>query len=320
AGSDSNLLHEIIQKQLTEVDLSASVDPNIQYAQIETLTAHVTAESNPAHGTVTFLDNGLPIKDSHGVQIAKNIVLDLNGDAKFSSRAFAIGQHQFGAVFTGDESSQSGVSNTVAIKVIPNTVRVAISTDRMPAYTGDNILIHARVLALGTSKGKISGHLQYYDGSKTLGGQITVAGSNWGSKAILANSLKVGKHRLVARFVPSVDSSYKLKVYSGAVSDQLIQIRTTGSANAKIAAKATRSSLSNARVSVHVIKKSGAHASGNVRIYLDGVPVKTVHLDSHGYATAYLSGVADRELAVTAAYLGSGSTKPVSVGTFLYRF
>jgi co-chaperonin GroES (HSP10) len=318
-GATVDMLQEI-DPQLTAIDLSASVDPNIQYAQNETLTAHVTAESIAAHGTVTFLDNGNPILDSHGVQVAKDIVVDANGDAKFASRAFAIGQHQFSAFFTGDDSSQSGASNTLAIKVIPNTVRVAISTDRMPAYTGDKILVHARVLALGTSKGTITGALQYYDGAKKLGGQIPVAGSNWATKSILAKSLKAGKHRLVAKFVPSADPSYQLKVYSGATSDQLIQIRTTGKANAKIAAKAKRTSLSTAAVVVHVVKKSGAHASGYVRIYLDGVPVKTVHLDSHGWATAHLTGVSDRELAVTAAYLGSGKTKKVSVGTFLYRF
>jgi len=316
----SNTLLENITPQLTAIELSASVAPDLQYAQNETLTARVTAESVPAHGTVTFLDNGKAILDSNGKQIGKNIVVDANGIARFSTRSFRIGQHQFGAHFTGDKDSQSGASNTLAVKVLPNTVRVAISTDRIPAYTGDKILIHARVLKVGTSKGSITGFLQYYDGSTKLGGAVRVSGSYWGTKSVLAKSLSVGKHRLVARFIPSSDPSYHLKVYSGSTSDQLIQIRRTGSANARIAATVKRTSVDTATIKTHVVKKSGGDASGYVNVYLDGVFVKKLHLDSDGYATGDLTNVADRELAVTVAYLGSGRTKPVSIGKFLYAY
>lgn len=304
--ASSGELSQIVEKQLSVVTLSANA-AELQYGETLTLTAHVDTEKGDlAKGFIQFYDQGVALGDP--------VLVDGEGNATVSSNKVSKGPHQYTAEFFGSDNEVDGVSNTVEVTILKNTLQFKLITNKVPAYEGEEILLHARLQADAGSKGKIAGTIQYYTDGKKYGLPVPVNGQNWGSKVV--RKLKPGLHRFSAKFVPSADSPFESNFNAG-----VIQRVQKGDPNARVRMSVKRTSESTGDLRVRVRKDNGKYSGGFVQIYVDGVPTKLLKLKTGGAVTTYtLTDLPDRHVIVTANFRPRGSTKQAGKSLTLYRF
>lgn len=298
-SADSPVLQQVVKKQSVTVNLTSSASA-LQFGQPLTLTATVTSadpDGEPT-GQVRFYDHGSPV--------GSMVLVDQDGKATVTSDKVAKGVHQFSAKYFGDDNSLEGVSANVEVTVKANTLKFQLITDKMPAFQGEDVLLHARLESLPGSKGKIAGTVQYYDNGDKVGRPVPVNGVNWGS--VVVRRVKSGTHRFTGKFTPSSVSSYDATTGAG-----VLQRVLKGKPNARVRMTVKRTSETTARVRVKVRQKKGGAALGKVQLYVDGKPVKLLTLPSNGKVAEYvLAGLPDRHVFVTANYRGNGALRQAS--------
>lgn len=297
--ASSGVLQQVVKKQSVSVALVAS-PTELQFGELLTLTATVdpALTDTKVPGFVQFYD--------HGVAVGTPALLDASGRATISSNKTSRGVHQYSARYLGDDETVEGVSPTVTVKIRNNTLSFTLITNRVPAFQGEDILLHALLEADAGSKGKIAGTVQYYTNGKKYGAAVPVNGLNWGSMVV--RKLKPGKHRFTARFTPSADSPFDTTTGAG-----VIQRVLKGKPNARVHVKAKRTGTTTAKIQVKVRSKAGRAATGHVQIYVDGRPVKLLKLSGSGkYRTYTLTGLRDHRAFVTASYRPDGQLRQAS--------
>ncbi|MFI5429993.1 Ig-like domain-containing protein [Aeromicrobium sp. UC242_57] len=295
----SNVLDQVVNKQTATVTLTPSSD-QLQYGQPLTLTAKVTSADpdGKATGHVQFYDHGSPV--------GSQVLIDDNGNATVTSTKVAKGVHQFSAKYLGDDNNVEGVSPTVVVTVNENTLKFRLVTDKIPAFQGEDILLHAKLQADAGSKGKIAGSVQFYNNGRKVGAPVPVNSQGWGS--VVVRKLKPGTHRFTARFIPSSASSFESTTSAG-----IIQRVLKGKPNAKVKMSVRRTGETTGKLRVKVRQSKGGAALGRVQVYVDGRPVSLLSLPSNGGVREFtLTGLADRSVFVTASYRGNGKLRQAS--------
>jgi hypothetical protein len=299
--STSNFLDAVVNYGDVKVDVTSDVNPQ-KVGKDVTFTIHVTGLKPTSYPYDPTGDVQLYV---NGSAFNAPITIDASGYATVTTSDLPLGAASVYAEYKGDDHYKVASSNILTENIYRASLKIRLATSGIPAYEGQNVTIHAKLSPTDDTTAKIEGVLQYYSNDKKIAGSIPVSGTNGGS--IVLHHVKPGKYRIVAKFKPKTAALYNI-----AVSDTLIQVVRSGKPNAKINMSVKRTSSSTGVVKVHVKKTSGADVKGHVVIYVDGAPVKTIVLNSHGEGSYTLTGLPNANVLVTAAYQGRGSVKPVS--------
>jgi hypothetical protein len=182
--STSNAIkQEVSQAQaITATTLSGAP---IAAGQRITLIALVHADGLIPTGSVTFREGGT----SFGT-----VPLDGAGKATLEA-SLSAGTHSIYATFSGSSNFQQSTSNTLTETVDESApTQTELSASSNPSLAGTPLLLHATVLAAGSSP---KGAVNFMDGSRMLG----MANVGFDQTASLSVDLTPGEHTLTALYL-----------------------------------------------------------------------------------------------------------------------
>lgn len=292
--ASSDALSQVVNKQTATVTLTSS-KAEVQYGQPLTLTAKVTSADpdGKATGQVQFYDHGKPV--------GALVLVDDNGNATVTSTKLAKGVHQFSAKYLGDDKNVEGVSSIVTVTVKENTLTFRLITDKIPAFEGQEALLHAHLRATPGSLGRIAGTVQFYSNGDKVGRPVPVNAQGWASTVV--RKLKPGTKRYTGVFIPSASSPFEPTNSSG-----LIQRVLKGKQNAKVKMSLKRTGDTTARLRFNVRASKGGAAAGRVQVYVNGRPTKSYKLPASGATREVtLTGLTKDHAFVTVSYRPSVS-------------
>jgi hypothetical protein len=103
----------------------------LSVAASDTITASVTSAAGTPTGTVSFLQNGLPVDPSQ-----VTIPLDANGNATFSTANLALGVYNITVAYSGDENYASVNSTLPAFQVIVPSLQITANPTTLTLTPG----------------------------------------------------------------------------------------------------------------------------------------------------------------------------------------
>ena len=200
ASSVSPILTQVITSgdTATATFLSSNVNPAV-VGQTITFSANVTSKTGIPTGTVNFFENGTTLLGSAG--------LDINGNAVVMISTLPEGTFDITAVYAGDSTFASSISNIVVqvVNLIP--VVTTVTADINPSSVGQLVTFTATIVpVVTTTAGAPTGTVEFFDGMISLG-VVDVIPGMVNSTAILATStLTQGSHNITAAY--SGDTTY----------------------------------------------------------------------------------------------------------------
>jgi hypothetical protein len=185
-GSASTTLTQIVNGITTTTALISSLNPSAAGAAV-TLMAAVSPTG--ATGTVTFEDGGSSIGTG---------TLNANGVATLAISTLAAGSHSLTALYGGDATHGTSVSNTVTQVVNTAASSIILTSSANPSAVGQGVAFTA-IVAPSTATGTVT----FFDGTTALGSPVTLSS---GTAGFVTNSLAAGSHTLTASY--SGDSNF----------------------------------------------------------------------------------------------------------------
>ena len=191
-ASASNSMVEIISIASSSTTLTTSANPSFAGANLN-LVASVTGNGIVPTGQITFLDAGSVLGVTR---------LDTSGSASLALSAFAPGNHNLIASYSGDSNDAPSVSFVVLQSIVKRAV-VTISSSANPSMFQSSLTITVTV-AGGLSQYLPTGMVTLYDGDTKLGtGSLNALSVTY--FALSAPSL--GQHVLTATYSGDASNS-----------------------------------------------------------------------------------------------------------------
>ncbi len=211
AASQSPSFTETI-KQRAALAFSASPNPAVVTTSV-TLSIAAQDNSGTPTGAVTLFDGG--------TQLAV-VNLDANGNASWSSNAFAVGTHNLSAQYAGDGSN------------IPDTAHTTLTVNQASTNTSlsaayNNVTVGSPVPLTATVSSNVgpalTGSVQFLDGTSVLGS--APLGSN-GAATLSATTLAPGTHTLLAVYSGDTDNATSTSAPFAETIQQIATVTTLG--------------------------------------------------------------------------------------------
>jgi hypothetical protein len=254
----------------------ASVGVNV------TFTSTVTSSYGNPTGTVTFTDNGNPLKT---VALAA-------GTVAVSTSSLTAGIHTIQAAYSGDATfASSNASLTETITAEPTSTSLSAAPN--PAYVNQAVVLSALVTA---TNGTPSGTVTFYDGPTAIG---SASVNTSGAASLTASFSSAGTHALMtkyagdASFGSSVSPEFDEKVILNPSTTTLQATPNPAISFSKITLTATVAST-----------PPTAAPSGTIIFSANGVQLGTATLQS-GTAAFATSSLGAGTYLITAAYGGN---------------
>ena len=144
------------------------------------------ADNSPVSGTITFYDGAASI-----------CVIPVDPTVSCPTSAgtgFAIGSHILTAVYSGDSTHSSSVSNAASVNVLPAITASTLTSSLNPSQSGQSVVFTA---TLNGGYAVPSGMVTFFDGTVVFG---TAMLDGSGLATLSVPMLAVGKHGIVARY------------------------------------------------------------------------------------------------------------------------
>ncbi len=279
-ASTSAPVAQAITAANTKTTVASLTNPSV-YGQAVTFTATVAPSgggSGTPTGTVTFLDNGVPMGTG---------TLNGSGVASFTTGATQLAEGvnaitaTYGATANFNTSTSSPVVNQ-QVNADPTTTTV--NTSLNPSVYGQAVTFTATVFANSPGSGVPTGGVNFYDGTTllTTSGPVPVVNNQ---AAFLTSALNVGGHAITATYVDTTDSNYAT---SSSASGSLTETVTPDGTNISVGTSLTPSVYAQAvtlTATVSAALPGGGVPSGTVTFYNNGNPIGTGTLSTPGAYT-----------------------------------
>jgi hypothetical protein len=141
---------------------------------------------------VTFMD-GTTV-------LAKDIALDANGQASFTSSNLAIAAHPIQVVYSGDANVMGSSSGAFTQSVEKGTTSALLKVTPNPTVFGESVTLKANLSAVAPAAGMPTGTVSFVDGSKVIG-SVTL---NGGLATFTTTSLSAGSHSLMVSYAGDI--------------------------------------------------------------------------------------------------------------------
>ena len=300
-ASTSNALIQEVQAT-TALGLTSSLNSSY-YGNGVTFTATIASTATqPATGTVIFLDNG--------VRIGAGTLAGNPAVATFTTSSLAVGTHPITATYAGDAYNAAAITaapyNQVVKQALTATSVIAAPS---PGIAGAQEAITATVtVTAGTMTP--AGSVTFTSGGTPLG----TAPLNSRGAATLTRTLPPGNYQIVATYAGNTDANgsasapFPLTVVQATTKTALIISPTPG--------LVTRPITFTARVT-----GNGSTPTGNVNFTANGNLIGAAPLNASGVATLVTSTLPLGNYAVAATYQGdandTGSTASTALSVVL---
>ncbi|WP_197034863.1 Ig-like domain repeat protein [Herbaspirillum sp. RV1423] len=258
----------------TSVTLSSS-SGSVGFGTAVTLTAHL-AGSIAGSGNVTFMD---------GASTLGTATIS-GGNASLITSALTAGVHSITAVFSGDSTT----STPVTVSVAQATPSIALSASSTSITYGSTVTLTAAL----TGGAGISGTVTFKDGATTLGSG-TLSGA---AASFSISSLGVGTHTITAVYGGDAN-------YASATSSLLTVVVAQAAPSVALSASSTSTTYGNT-VTLTAALTGGAGISGTVT-FKDGATTLGSSTVSGAVASFATSSLAAGTHTITAVYGGDAN-------------
>ena len=215
-GPSSGSADVVIAKAGTTVTATMPAQATTDYGVPMNITAQLATSSfgaSPA-GTVTLLDNGMPIGSNlqSATQLSTPGSLPHYASLTYSSQYLptSLGSHTLSASYSGDANYANAASAPISFTTVP--AATLISNGTFPAATapGTQVTLTA-VVGSSSALEQPTGTISFYDNGAMLGGYVGYSG-NAGPAASLTASLttsftQLGQHAITVSYTG--DTHYK---------------------------------------------------------------------------------------------------------------
>lgn len=254
----------------TQIILDGVAVPSSQYQC--TQQGNCTTSFAPATGTVAFSDNG---------NVINTAVINVEGDAEFTTGNYAIGNHSITASYSGDASYSQSTASAINFTVVKGTPTVSLTSNAtnlanssLPFYSGQTLVLTAYVDSGGNGTAP-TGNLTF---SNAVGSPVAlVAGvdPNTGSTAGIATLVLpnwTASESITA--VYAGDSNY------GQASSSAMQVTVSGAPGGRAATTttatlspntSTTSPSSGITLNVTVTGQGNLAPTGSIDIQISGI-------------------------------------------------
>ncbi|WP_058187431.1 Ig-like domain-containing protein [Terracidiphilus gabretensis] len=179
---------ETIQFNPTTTLITTMLPNPVSAYSTVTLSATVSSSTSTGNfptGSVTFTTAGMTL--GTGVLV--------NGSVSIPVIAPAVpGGYRIVANYSGDTAFFPSASPSQVLQVIRSTASVTITSSENPSVFGDSVTFAGVVSSANPAP--ISGHLQFFDGTKAIGPNFTL--DETGTAAFSISTLAVGRHSITA--------------------------------------------------------------------------------------------------------------------------
>jgi hypothetical protein len=190
-GITSPGINQTVQSSTT-TSVTSTANPSV-FGQSVTLTATVTSNSpsivTPT-GTVDFMDGTTDLTPG-------GVMLDVNGQASFTTSAFAVASHAITVTYSGDSVFSSSSGNITQV-VNPADTSTALVSSLNPSTYGNSVKFTATVTAVMPSGATVNtGSVSFLDNGNPL---ATVPVSATGVATFTTTALTAGSHTITANY------------------------------------------------------------------------------------------------------------------------
>ena len=286
-GSTSNTVNQDVQAPTT-IGVVSSLNPSTYGASV-TFTATVTSSFSATvapTGSVTFLDNGVPI--------GTGTLAGGSGVATLTTSTLIVGTHSITATYAGD-SCNSGSSTTQALNQVVNQAQTVttVTATPSPGIAGMQETITAAV-QLVSGSAPLTGTVTFTSGTTTLGS----AALN-GSAAVVNLKLAPGSYPIVATYGGNANGQ-------GSASAALPYSVVLATTATTVTAAPDAALVLNPITFTAKVTGNGVTPTGAVNILANGTVIGSANLNA-GTATFTNSALAAGSYSITAAYLGDAN-------------
>jgi hypothetical protein len=196
-GAINAYVFTVVEGQ-SSVSLASTADPS-EAGQTVTITATATAVS-PATGTptgmMTFMDGA--------TVLARDVPVDANGQASFTTSALATSAHSVQAFYSGDSNVLGSASSALNQTVNRGTAGALLRATPTSPLFGQAVTMTVALSAVSPEAGLPTGTVQFLDGGTPVSAAIPL---NSGAATFMTTSLRVGTHQLMVAY--SGDSNFE---------------------------------------------------------------------------------------------------------------
>jgi len=288
-GSDSSILHQVVDAIPTSVGASASPDTTV-FGQDTTITATVP---DAATGTVTFTGPG-------DVVLCSATVTD--GTATCTTSVLPVGTDSVVVAYSGDNTFGPS-STTTTVTVSKGTTHTTVVSGHNPSTAGTTVAFTATVTSVAPATGTPTGKVEFLDGSTPVascGGSTGTALS--GGRAVCDITFpNIGTYDIVADYLGSAS-------FDSSNATPVAQVVDRGAST--ITATVSPNPVSGSPVTITATVTPGA--TGTVTFTGPGGTVYCTSPIVNGRATCVTSQLPAGTVTVTVAYPGNASYFPSS--------
>jgi YVTN family beta-propeller protein len=194
-GTINAYVFTVVEGQ-SSVTLASSANPS-ESGQSVTITAAAAAVS-PAigipTGMMTFMDGA--------TVLARDIPVNANGQASFTTSGLPTAAHSIQAFYSGDANVMGSASTAFGQSVNRGNTKALLAVTPNSAAFGQAVLLTAMLSAVSPASWLPTGTVQFMDGAKPIGSPVAL---NGGKAGLTTTSLSTGSHSLMVSYSGDVN-------------------------------------------------------------------------------------------------------------------
>ncbi len=195
-ASLSNAVAYAVTPASTTTGVVATSGASSVFGSAVTFTAHVTVNA-PGSGSLA----GLPVSFLDGAATIGAGVINVSGDATFTTAALNVGTHAITASFAGNANFAASASASAVTQTVTGAATlVNVSSAANPSVFNQNVIFTATVVSTSPDAGLPTGTIEFKDGAASLNTVALTNVSGVMTAAFASSTLSVGNHPITALF------------------------------------------------------------------------------------------------------------------------
>ncbi len=293
-----------VSQASTSTTLTVVPSPEV-VGQPVTLTASVVpagADPKSVVGTVYFQDRTLYLGSAPLV----------NGIATLTTTGVPADSNLISAFYLGNSNQLPSVSSAVGVIGQPVATTVDVTASPNPVLVGTEVTLKGVVTPVETASGEVTGTVEFFDGSTSLG-TVTLG---YESPAVLTTVLPLGTDAITAVYSGNDTFPASTSLVTNVLVAQTPATSTTLTTNANMLIYGVGGVTLTANVA-HLFSGS-PKPTGTVQFFNGSTSLGTVSLGSNGAATLVVSTLQAGDHTITAVYSGdANSSSSTSASTIV---